>query len=152
MIFATLSVLFVFGCMQQNATHEEGYQPHLALQMMYMQTWTHKLALAIQAENAPLARFYHHELEEINEEIMDRGYVYEGLEVGELTRLMLLPAFEQLEESLKGDNWLQIRADFEYVVRSCNSCHAATGYGFIRLSPAYEVNPFNQNFNVLESD
>lgn len=146
----------------------EGYTPGLALQMHYMQVWTHKLALSIEAGNLELADFYHHELEESTEDLIGTVPEYGGIAVANLTRAMLVPALESLEEALEyleglhenaesgagsgldsqafDAGWSDIRRKFEAVVNSCNACHAATGYGYIRVTAGYGNNPFNQDF------
>src|SRR5690554_5718211 len=84
--------LVAYGCMDQsqssdstiseNSTNSE-YQassldevhlsapaPGLAIQMKYIQHWTHKLGLSVDAENTELMEFYHHELEEGAEDLI----------------------------------------------------------------------------------
>ena len=61
-------------------------------------TFTHKLALSVEARNAELAGFYLHEAEETAEAIRDEIPEYEGLPIGPLVGSMLMPHIERLED------------------------------------------------------
>jgi hypothetical protein len=121
----------------------------LAVPMERMQTYAHKLQLSIEARNAPLADLYLHELEEVAEHIADHVPHYHDHPVGELTRQMLLPAIERLEDAVEAREWLDSEAGFLALVQACNGCHVATGHGAIRIAPA-TMNPFAQDFRVIE--
>ncbi len=125
-------------------------QPDLYSVMNNMQQQTHKLYYAIEAENAELTDFYLHELEEAAEELIDANLYYHDQPVGMLTETMLEPVIEDLEETLDAGHWEQLREKRAILVGACNNCHGTTGYGTIRITEKGEVNPFNQNFDVLE--
>jgi hypothetical protein len=121
----------------------------LAVMMERMQTYTHKLQLSIEARNARLADFYLHELEEAGEYVAEHIPHYGDYPVGQLTSEMLLPAIEQLEDSVEAGDWAASDADFRKLLEACNACHLVTGKGYIRIVPA-RVNPFAQDFSVVE--
>lgn len=116
----------------------------LVAAMGYMQRYLHKLDLSVQAENARLAGYYIHELEELVEELEDAAVVYEGHQVGALTDSMLPPAIETLENALEtgGDAEAAVGA----LVAQCNACHVATERPWLKIERARN-NPFNQDFS-----
>jgi hypothetical protein len=126
---------------------DELSQPSLYLVMNQMQDQVHKLSYAIEAENAELADFYLHELEEGAEALISANVMYHGEPIGELTKTMLLPYIEYLEEAADEQRWGDARNRFSALVNSCNSCHSATGYPSIVVTERGTVNPYNQDFN-----
>jgi hypothetical protein len=131
------------------ATPALGDGPGLAVMMERMQTYTHKVQLSLAANNAKLADLYLHELEEAAEYVVDNLPYYGDFPVGDLTREMLLPSIEALEDALDAADWADSGARFAKLLDSCNACHAATGKGYVRIAPA-AGNPFAQDFSVLE--
>lgn len=119
----------------------------LAVLMERMQTYTHKLQLSVEARNAPLAHFYLHELEETSEFVADTIEHYHDYPVGALVREMLLPRIEQLEDVIDAADWPAGDSGVTDVIGACNACHAASGHGQIRITPA-DGNPFAQDFAV----
>jgi len=136
----------LLGALAAPAVAEE---PGLAILMERMQAYTHKLQLSIGARNAPLADFYLHELEETAEFVVDNIPTYDDYPVGELTREMLLPAIERLEDAVKSGEWTASDTRFSETLAACNACHQVAGHGYVRVAPA-EANPFAQDFSVAE--
>lgn len=124
------------------------HNPGLALQMHYLQIWSHKMALSIDAQNLQLADFYHHEVEETVESIVQTVPEYDGYPIGELVDRIMTPTLESLEQALDAQDWPLIRSRYEQVIVSCNQCHAATDHGYIVITPGFGQNPFNQTFEV----
>jgi hypothetical protein len=120
--------------------------PGLAALMHILQTHAHKLQLSVAARNGELAYFYLHELEETAEAIASEIDEYDGYPIGALTREMLLPPVEALEEAVKARDWEASDARFAKLLKSCNACHLVAGHGFIRIVPA-QGNPFAQDFS-----
>jgi mono/diheme cytochrome c family protein len=123
--------------------------PGLAASMEKMQTYTHKLQLSVEARNAPLADFYLHELEEVTEHVVDNIAHYREYPIGDLTREMLVPAIEALEDAVDERAWDEADAGFSRMLEACNTCHQATGHGAIRIAPA-TMNPFAQDFSPVD--
>ncbi len=120
--------------------------------MASLQRWTDKLGRAGAAENWPLADFYLHEMEEAAEELAEAGVVYHDQPVSQLTGVMLKPAVESLEEAVKAQDAALFRTRHTVLVQTCNACHTATGYGFIRITPPdLSINPWNQNFSPADT-
>ncbi|HUF20235.1 MAG TPA: hypothetical protein VMP00_05720 [Burkholderiales bacterium] len=118
--------------------------------MRALQYHAHKAALAIDHKNLHLADFYAHELEEALEDSAGIE-TYHDQPIGQLTRAMLLPAFERFEDALDEakPDWQRISESFDRVLDACNSCHQVTGYGFIRIQRT-RVNPFMQSFEPVK--
>lgn len=123
--------------------HEE---PELALYMGRMQRYTQKLGLAIAAKNQPLAVFYHHELEENLETVIDEVKTYDDMPIGQPAKVMTWPHIVELEDHLKNGDWAKSKVTFKNLVQSCNMCHQQTKHGFIKISDDVTENPFNQDF------
>jgi hypothetical protein len=121
-------------------------EPELAVLMARMQYFTHKLGLSVGFRNIELAAFYHHELEEVTEDVIGHVQTYDGYPVADLMRAMLLPLIESMEESLTRRNWANIDGDLTRLVEGCNACHAATDHAVIRIEPSFDINPFLQDF------
>ena len=136
----------LLGALAAPALAEE---PGLAILMERMQTYTHKLQLSIGARNAPLADFYLHELEETAEYIIDNIPQYDDYPVGELTREMLLPPIERLEDAVKSGEWGASDTLFTKTLAACNACHEVAAHGYVRIAPN-DSNPFAQDFSVAE--
>ena len=117
--------------------------------MHTLQTHAHKLQLSVAARNGELAYFYLHEIEETAEEIVAEVAEYDGYPIADLTREMLLPRVESLEDAIKAGDWSVTDAQYAKLLKSCNACHLVAGHGFIRIAPA-EGNPFAQDFSPRE--
>ena len=112
--------------------------------MSKLQYFAHKAGLSIQAENAKLAHFYLHEMEEVIE-LVQEVKEYDGHPIGQLANTMLEPAFETLEKSVDAKQFKQARTDHGKVLEACNKCHTATDHGYIKIE-ALSDNPFMQSF------
>ncbi len=142
----------------QNQVIEEAEPEHivavkgLAESMYYMQVYSHKLLLAVNHENLELADFYHHELEHIAEDIIDFIPEYGGQPIGELTKSMLMPILDDFEDAVEAEevNWDEIRNRARLIIRSCNACHDATGYAYIKMPEETDMNPFLQVFEPID--
>jgi hypothetical protein len=120
-------------------------EPELATYMGGLQHHTHKLDLAIRSENAELAGFYLHEVEEISEQVEDLFPRHDGHAVAELVRTVLEPRLVELRSSLEESSWEDAGKSVSGLIEACNQCHAATGHGFIHIERT-AGNPFNQSF------
>lgn len=123
--------------------------PELAQLMGTLQTLTHKLALAADAGNTPLAAFYLHESREQLRTIQREAPDYENLPVAVLIERLALPAYSDLEKITGQPETSRegLLAGLDRVVQTCNECHRATQHGFIRITRGTDVNPYNQSFH-----
>ena len=121
--------------------------PELAEPMSTMQHYTHKFALAVDAENQELAQFYFHEIRAISDEIKENIPGYEGYDIARFMRLFLDPVIPPVEEALANTDWNETRRQVQELVNSCNTCHNATAHGFVQITPGFDKNPYNQDFS-----
>ncbi len=158
--YRLLSVLIIFAVcaltIQCNSTaqdeketkSDEHEEVELAVVMSQLQTHTHKFTLSVEAENYELASFYMHEMEESAETITEKVPTYEGYNIAELMGQYLEPQMESTEEALKEKDWNNVRQKTIKLVDSCNSCHGASDHGFVKITPGFDINPFNQDFSA----
>ncbi|NNF59106.1 MAG: hypothetical protein HKN04_12800 [Rhodothermaceae bacterium] len=140
-----LSCLALLGCAPQPAEDvppaEYDEAEELAQLMAYVQRYAEKLYFAGMADNAPLAQFYVHELEETFEAVEDGGYIENDWEVAELVEDLAMPALTGVEQAVAaqvlGPDPDRARTLFEerygVLVNACNACHESTAHGFIRI-------------------
>jgi hypothetical protein len=125
--------------------------PELAPYMGVLGRLTHKLALSVEAENVTLARFYAYEAIEQLREIQRVVPEYRGHPIAlQIDRIAFSPIerlLETLDEVAPSHPETTPRRALEGVIESCNACHRATRHEFIRIVPATDVNPFNQDFS-----
>ncbi|MFO8029795.1 MAG: hypothetical protein R6U28_08030 [Cyclonatronaceae bacterium] len=125
---------------------DEAEQVDVYSVMNNMQGQLHKLYYSIEAGNEALSDFYLHELEESAENLIEANVVYHEQPVGMLTRTMLEPVIEELEDDLDNGYWDRLREKRTVLTGACNDCHGATGYEEIVITERGEANPFNQDF------
>lgn len=118
----------------------------LSQYMALMQHHVHKLGLALQAKNTPLAGFYLEEVEETAGIIQKKFPTYDKIAVGQLMSAMLVPSIAPLEKSIKTSNWALSNSGYTNLINSCNTCHVAAQHSFIKITVPTQ-NPFNQSFS-----
>ena len=131
---------------QKPMTEQQGYTPRLNSLMMLTQLGHFKLWYAGAVQNWPLAGY---ELAQIRANIVDAKRLYPNNSQSNMT--MMMPSADDLDAAIKAKDSVKFRAAFTKLTSACNSCHEATGFGFIkirepRLSPI-ETSPFSdENF------
>ena len=141
LLFGAVVVL----CLLQNVQTPAAETVELVEYMRRLQYFAHKVGLAIEAKNEPLADFYLHELDEIIEKLRDVK-AYDGYPISKLANQLLEPAFDKLERRVEGQQFSQAQADYEALLKACNSCHQATKHGYIKIEKRLD-NPFLQSFS-----
>lgn len=127
--------------------HDEENVPELAEYMSIMQYYTHKFALGVDARNQELAQFYFNEIRALSDQIKEDIPGYEGYDIARFMGIFLDPAIQPVADALENNNWEETRSQVIKLVNSCNSCHNATGHGFVKVSPGFDKNPYNQDFS-----
>jgi len=127
---------------QKPRNEQEGYVPPLNLMMVSTQLSHFKLWYAGAVENWPLANY---ELAQIRTGI-DRIRQFYPNNV-QSNMAMVTPAVDEVENSIKAKDSVKFSKAFSKLTAACNTCHEATGFGFIRmrdpiLSPI-ETSPFS---------
>ncbi|MEL7833471.1 hypothetical protein [Fodinibius sp. Rm-B-1B1-1] len=121
--------------------------PELADAMGQLQRYLHKYSLAVEAENHELATFYFHEVRAAADGIKENIPGYEGYDIKRFMNLIFEPTVEPVETALANRNWEEVRAKTINLVDACNACHNATSHGFVKVTPGFDNNPFNQDFS-----
>jgi hypothetical protein len=114
-----------------------------------LQYYTHKLGLSIDAGNQALIGYYIHEVEEVIEEI-EKVDDYDGVAVGKLTKKVLVPAFETLEEAFESGDQSRLDGDYNRLITACNQCHESSNRFYLVVERRHD-NPFAQRFKAVEA-
>jgi hypothetical protein len=125
--------------------HHEG-ELELAVVMGRMQRYHQKFWLATKAANPELAAFYLHEMEEAMEEVAAAGIVEDGFDVSAGMRTYGIDVVEHLERLLEDKGLSALQEQAGMLVGACNSCHAASGHGMIRIREPREFEVPDQIF------
>jgi hypothetical protein len=138
---ATLALLVASVALPAQVLADE----ELVTLMTAIQTHTHKLQLSLDHDNAELAAFYAHEVEELVEEISEISE-YDGYPVGQLAGAMLQPIIDRLGDALSsGGGTAAANRELDTLVNACNACHIATDHGYIVIA-RNSANPYLQSF------
>jgi len=121
----------------------EELAPYMANQHRHV----HKLGLAIQNKNQPLASFYFTELEEGFEMIEKKFPSYDNYQIAALVKAMMNPAKPALQSALAKSDWVGATNAYASFVTACNTCHVAVKKEFVKVTVPTS-NPFNQSFAV----
>ncbi|NGP89132.1 hypothetical protein [Fodinibius halophilus] len=155
LFFCTLLLIYCSSPDKKETTaQQEGVEkakkdtPELADAMGQLQYYTHKYTLAVDAQNHELATFYFHEVRAAADGIKKNIPGYEGYDIARFMKLFLDPTIEPVETALANKNWEEVRAKTIEMVNSCNSCHNATSHGFVKVTPGFDNNPYNQDFSA----
>jgi hypothetical protein len=125
---------------------EDHESTDLVNHMSRMQYFTHKLGLAISANNQALQGYYLHETEEIIETLSGIKQ-HQGIEIGQLVQSILLPAFEKLEGRVGSGSQADANAAYNQLIDACNACHQAADHPFIEIERS-TGNPYQQSFSA----
>jgi len=135
---------------QESSMQQDAPTPELAEYMSTMQYYTHKFALAVDAEHRELAQFYFHEIRALSDEIKKDIPGYEGYDIARFMGIFMDPTIQPVEDALSSNNWETTRKEVLNLIDSCNSCHNATGHGFVEVTAGFDKNPYNQDFSSPE--
>jgi hypothetical protein len=145
---AVIAVLFIGASApvladdQKPANQQEGYVPPLNLMMVAIQLNHFKLWYAGAVENWPLANY---ELAQIRTGIDRAKRLYPNDVQSNMT--MMTPETDEVENAIKARDRVKFSKAYSKLTAACNTCHEATGFGFIKmrdptLSPI-ETSPFS---------
>lgn len=135
---------------QDTSSQATASTPELAEYMSTMQYYTHKFMLAVDARHQELAQFYFHEIRALSDEIKKDIPGYEGYDIARFMGIFMDPTIQPIEDALSSNNWETSRKEALNLIDSCNSCHNATGHGFVNVTPGFDKNPYNQDFTAPE--
>lgn len=144
--FAVASALAASVCLGAAAPAAASGDDELGLVgwMGQLQYYTHKLGLAVGAQNRALQGYYVHEVEEVIEQI-EEIEESAGVRIGELVKAKLVPAFETLDAAVEIGDQVRISAAYDSMLGACNSCHHAANRPYIQIVRRTD-NPYIQSF------
>jgi cytochrome c553 len=128
---------------QKPAHAQQSYVPRLNDIMVATQLRHFKLWYAGTVQNWPLANY---ELVQIRAGIEDVQNMYPNSNARDMSTMMT-PVAGELDDAIKAEDSVKFQHAFVKLTSACNSCHEASGIGFIkirepRLSPL-ETSPFS---------
>lgn|SRR5690554_4469067 len=137
-VFATVLIViwFIGACQSPNQAPEESmqestsYAPGIGDLMGKLQWHHNKLWFAGVNENWELAEFALHELEETLEDLED----FHGDRSELQTLSMIFPPLELVHEQVEEQNLEEFKKGYLILTNTCNSCHDASGFGFIEMA------------------
>lgn len=146
--FAATAILFIGASSpvlaedQKQANPQEHYVPPLNLLMVATQLNHFKLWYAGVVQNWQLANY---ELTQIRTSIDRARDLYPNKVESNMT--MITPATDEVQNAIKAKDRVKFSRAYSKLTAECNSCHEATGFGFIKmrdptLSPL-ETSPFS---------
>jgi cytochrome c553 len=146
--FSALAILLMSASLpvlaqdQKPETSQEHFVPRLNTLMMVTQLGHFKLWYAGAVQNWPLANY---ELTQIRANIADAKRLYPNNSQSNMSGMT--PPADALDQAIKAKDSAKFVKAFSELTAACNSCHEATGVGFIkirdpRLSPI-ETSPFS---------
>jgi hypothetical protein len=141
-LIAALSALVLTGLPLPSALAAD--EPGLVTWMGRLQYFTHKLGLAVTAQNRALQAYYIHEVEEVIEHIEAIPEV-DGIEIGNLVKANLVPAFEALESAVAVGDQALIDGAYGALIGACNTCHKAANRPYLHIERRAD-NPYLQDF------
>jgi cytochrome c553 len=127
---------------------QDHFVPRLNDMMVATQVRHFKLWYAGIVQNWPLANY---ELAQIRDAITDTERLFANKGGSKMSATMMPPT-EDLSDAIKAKDEKKFASAFRKLTAACNSCHEATGFGFIkirdpRLSPL-ETSPLSdESFN-----
>lgn len=141
-----LPILAAAVLVQGAAVADEGKLDFVSY-MTRIQYFAHKLGLSVDARNKRLADFYLHEVEEILEHL-EQVEDFKGIPVAKLSKGLLAPAVEQMEQAVDGADPAAMDAAYDGLLAACNGCHKAADHAFVHVERQRD-NPYLQSFAPL---
>jgi cytochrome c553 len=123
------------------------YVPGIEQFMGVIQREHVKLWFAARTYNWELADFQIGEIKELLGDIQDLYPKFKSLPFADMIDAVIVGPIAEVEKAVAARNADQFSAGFDNLTTACNSCHEATGLGFVVIQRP-TTNPFsNQNFS-----
>ena len=139
--------LALLPCLAPPVAAESQHEGDLVAWMGRLQYYAHKLGLAIDARNRALQGYYIHEVEEVIEQI-ETIEALDGIEIGNLVKANLVPAFETLEGAIEIGDHARVSETYDGLIAACNTCHQAAKRPYLQVVRRRD-NPYIQDFTPL---
>ena len=122
----------------------DAYRPSFGLYMSAIQTHHAKMWFAGKEQNWQLADFEASRMLECLDDI--KKYETDRKETNSLN--MIGPVLDDVANAIKQRNISAFRANYTILTNTCNSCHQATGAGFIVIKTPDDLPVTDQIFTV----
>lgn len=119
----------------ESSQKEEKRNEHIELAelMFHNQRYMDKLYFSGLNKNWEAAEFYRHEIEENMEALLEGNIFKASINISKLAEVMYTPASLELENAIVTKDADTFLKGYKNMVNSCNSCHAASNLGFIKI-------------------
>jgi hypothetical protein len=140
-------VLIALTAAAEDAKRPEPYVPGLgefmtsAVQPHHIKIW-----MAGHAGNWPLAEYEAKELRETFEDIATYQGTWNDFPIGKLAETNLVPPMDELDKAIKDRSEAGFKKAYDKVTAACNSCHQATGNGFVAIKTPSGMDFPDQDF------
>ena len=132
--------------------HPEGahavksYIPGLEQFMNIIQAEHAKLWYAGSARNWPLAAYQLGEIKEVMSDVQDIVPTFKSLPLAQMLDAVITGPIAELEKALDAKDSAKFAGSYDKLTAACNSCHQATGMGFVVIRRPLQPGFPNQDF------
>jgi cytochrome c553 len=123
------------------------YIPGIEQFMNVIQSEHAKLWYAAQARNWALAAYQLGEIKEIMGDVQDLYPKFKDLPLADMLDAVITGPIAETEKALDAKNYAQFAAGYDKLSTACNSCHQATGNGFVVIQRPRGPGFPNQDFS-----
>jgi hypothetical protein len=145
-IAGVLAALFVPLAGFAQGGKDVSYVPGIEQFMTMIQSEHAKLWYAARERNWALAAYQLAEIKEIMSDVEDLYPKFKDLPLGGMLDAVITGPVADLEKALDGKDFTAFSSGFGKLTEACNSCHQATGNGFILIKTPSQPAFFNQDF------
>jgi len=124
----------------------KAYIPGIEQFMNVIQTEHAKLWFAAQAKNWELADYQLGEIKEIMGDVQELYPKFKDLPLADMLDKVITTEIADLEKAIGKKDAKAFAAGFTKLSDACNSCHQATGMGFVVIKTPSQPAFFNQDF------
>jgi mono/diheme cytochrome c family protein len=124
----------------------KSYVPGLEQFMSVIQNEHAKLWYAGSARNWELAAYQLGEIKEVMSDVQDFVPTFKNLPLAQMLDGVITGAIAQLEKAVDAKDFAKFSAGYGLLTETCNSCHQATGNGFVVIQRPAQGGFPNQNF------
>jgi hypothetical protein len=125
----------------------KSYVPGIEQFMGVIQNQHVKLWFAASAKNWELAGFQLGEIREVFGDIQDLYPKFKSMPFAEMVDAVITGPVAEVEKAIEKKDIKAFTAEFDRLTTACNSCHQATGLGFVVIQRPTTNQFSNQNFS-----
>jgi hypothetical protein len=125
----------------------KAYIPGIEQFMNVIQSEHAKLWYAAQTRNWELAAYQLGEIKEIMGDVQDLYPKFKDLPLADMLDAVITGPIAETEKALDAKNYAKFAAGYDKLSTACNSCHQATGNGFVVIQRPRGPGFPNQDFS-----